>query len=89
MDFLKQGFAFFVSADMLLAIDWFLRLQRELGFVEQLELLVWMSTIKNLKLVMHYLLNNTISTDKSYILWYGTKIDLLGEHTWKQLRSCP
>jgi hypothetical protein len=29
--------------------------------VEQLELLVWMSTLKNLKLVMHCLLNNSLS----------------------------
>jgi hypothetical protein len=52
--------SFVLYATMLIAIEWLPRLLRELDFVEQLGLLVWISSQKNLKLVMQYLFNNII-----------------------------
>jgi hypothetical protein len=53
--------SFVLYTTMLIAIECLLRLLRELDFVEQLGLLVWISSQKNLKLVMQYLFNNIIT----------------------------
>ena len=51
---------FIYNAEELIASEWFHRLLRELDFVGQLRLLVWMSTQKNMKLVMLYVLHKNV-----------------------------
>jgi len=51
---------FIYNAEKLIGNEWFHRLLRELDFVGQLGLLVWMSTQKNMKLVMFYALHKNV-----------------------------
>ena len=51
---------FIYNAEKLIANEWFHRLLRELDFEGQLGLLVWMSTQKNMKLVMLYALYKNV-----------------------------